>query len=198
MKEIKPLEDMIVAILLAEWEIQKDEQGRRLHFRLDRRKLNVFWDYLNRFKIIEYVSFDPITLNGYIKPSIMLERILKEWTGENQVQRIDPRKLRLNMYLIWVGLFAKKTFNGVAIKTSLGKEQQRTLAILFNEQFDSTLIVGNTIQLTPFSPILLRAVQSNRPIEECIELSYLLPQKEKKIIKQKIIDWEEERSTYAY
>lgn len=199
MKSIKPLEDLIVAILLSEWDIQQCREGRCLHFKLERRKQTILEDYVHRFKLKENVVFDSHTSKGYIKPSIMLERVLKSWVEDNEVQAIEPRNLRLNMYLMWIALFGIKFTDRVVIQSSLGFNQQQTLSVLFNDEFQSMLIPGKMIQIKPFRFILLRAlVQASRPTDECIELSYLLPEKEKISFQQSIIDWEEEHSTYVY
>jgi hypothetical protein len=197
-KEKEYLEDMIIAILLTDSEIRKNPNGRSLHFRLDQRKIRVLVDYLKRFNLVSQFNFDTHTLEGYVKPSLMLETTLKTWAWDNKIQVIDPLSLRLNALYIWLGLFAKKTIHGVAVPTSLDSGLQYTLARIFLEKFKSHLIPGPYIKVKPFSPIMLNAFKSNRPIEESMELSYLLPKNEVTAIKALVAEWEAERSNYVY
>lgn len=197
-KEIEKLEDMVVAILLSETNIHKSREGRGLYFKLETRKLDIFLDYLQRFNLHSQFEYDPLTLEAYVKPSLMLEAILKIWVWDDRVQVIDPSTLRLNAYFIWIGLFGKKINNGVAIPSDLDPSLQYTLIHLFYNQFKTNLYRGNLMQIKPFSPIMLQAINSNRPLEESMELSYLLPKKEKENLKKLVSDLEEERANYAY
>lgn len=189
---------MIVAILLSKSEIKKNPNGRSLHFKLEQRKISVFLDYLQKFNVQSEFLFDPFTLEGSVRPSIMLESILKNWVSGNRIQTIDPLTLRLNTYFIWIGLFAKKTLQGTVIPTNLDLDTQYTLSRFFHQQFQSYLIPGHHMNIKPFSPIMLQTIKSNRPIEESMELSYLTPEKEKKAIRELVAEWEVERSNYVH
>ncbi|WP_028393943.1 hypothetical protein [Bacillus cihuensis] len=196
---VSALEDLIIAALIAKPYLVTNKEGRSLCFKLEERKIPILNNYIQHFHLTNYITINKPLLTGIIHPSIMLERILRDWTLEGYVQTINPQKTSLNMFLIWVALFGQKTEKSVIVSTDLGIEQQRTLALLFYNHFHSNIIcAGSYMQIKPFSPLFLRALQSNRPIEECMELTFLLPKKEKNIIKQQISEWEEERSTYAY
>ncbi|MFD5853587.1 hypothetical protein ACFWGC_25985 [Cytobacillus pseudoceanisediminis] len=197
-KTREKLEDIIVAILLSKTDIRKDKNGRTLHFVLKPRKIPVFIDYLERYNLHSQIVFNLSTLEGHVLPSLMLETILRSWVKNDQVQSVDPLSLRLNTYYMWMGLFAEKTPHSVAIPTDLDPSIQYTLSTLFHQQFNVPLTQGSMMQIKPFSPIMLQAIQTNRPIEESMELSYLLPNKEKDTIKQLVSQWEEERANYAY
>lgn len=197
-KTREKLEDIIVAILLSKTDIRKGKNGRSLHFELKPRKIPVFIDYLERYNLHSQIVFNLSTLEGHVLPSLMLETILRSWVKIDQVQSVDPLSLRLNTYYMWMGLFAEKTPHSVAIPTDLDPSIQYTLSTLFHQQFNVPLTQGSMMQIKPFSPIMLQAIQTNRPIEESMELSYLLPNKEKDTIKQLVSQWEEERANYAY
>lgn len=197
-KTREKLEDMIVAILLSKTDIRKGEYGRSLHFVLKPRKIPVLIDYLERYNLHSQIVFNLSTLEGHVLPSLMLETILRSWVKNDQVQSVDPLSLRLNTYYMWMGLFAEKTPHSVAIPTDLDPSIQYTLSTLFHQQFNVPLTQGSMMQIKPFSPVMMQAIQTNRPIEESMELSYLLPNKEKDTIKQLVSQWEEERANYAY
>lgn len=197
-KEIEKLEDLIVAVLLSQTSIHKTHSGRSVVFKLKERKVSIFLDYLQRFNLTSQFEYSPLTLEAYIRPSLMLEHILKIWIKEDKVQVIDPSTLRLNAYFMWIALFGEKTTTGVAVPTELDSNLQYTLKNLFEDQFDTTLYRGQLMQISPFNPIMLHAIKSNRPLEESMELSYLMPQKEKEYLKEKVYELEEERANYAY
>lgn len=197
-KEREKLEDIIIAILLYQTDVRQNPNGRSLHFKLEKRKVPIFLDYLSRYHLKSQFLFDLDTLEGQVLPSIMLESVLRTWVSNNQVQSIDPLSLRINAYYMWIGLFAEKTINNVAIQTDLDPSIQYTLSQFFHQQFGVNLSQGRKMVIKPFSPIMLHAIQSNRPIEESMELSYLLPNKEKSFIKTLVTEWEEERANYAY
>ncbi|HER2025621.1 TPA: hypothetical protein VJR00_001875, partial [Streptococcus pyogenes] len=182
-KERERLEDMIIAILLSQPKIRHEKNGRSLFFKLDQRKIVIFLDYLQRFNIKSQFNFDYDSMEGQIFPSVMLENVLRKWVCHEHIQVVDPISLRLNAYYIWIGLFAKKTLNSVAIPTDLDIGLQHTLSRLFREQFETDLIPGNLMQIKPFRRVMLTAIKTNRPMEESMELSYLLPHKEKDEIK---------------
>ncbi|WP_282155761.1 hypothetical protein [Cytobacillus gottheilii] len=192
------LEDLTIAILLTKTDIRQTENGRSLFFTLKERKVPILRDYLQRYQLKQQVAFDESSLTGYIAPSIMLEGVLRSWTLENRVSSINPLALGSNAYYLWISLFAEKAAHGVVIPSDLDPDVQHTLTYLFNQQFGVSLYRGSLMQIRPFSPIMLKAIKSNRPIEESMELSYLLPLVEKEEFKTLITEWEEERSNYAY
>ena len=197
-KKREHLEDMIVAILLGNSKITRKPNGRCLYFKIDDRKTDILYSYLEGFRLEDQFNIDTWTGDFYVKPSIMLENVLKNWVLDDKVEVIDPLTLRLNAYYIWISLFGEKKPNGVSILTNLDSSLQYTLTELFKQQFGTKVYQGNTMHIKPFSPIVLHAFKSNRPLQESMELTYLLPFKEKEGIKKLVLEWENERATYAY
>jgi hypothetical protein len=197
-KEREKFEDLVVAILLSKTKILKKTSGRSLRFELEERKISIFQDYIQRYHLSSQIEFNESKFVGAILPSIMLENILRTWVLEDRVRSINPLALRANTYYLWISLFGEKNENSVSIQTDLDPDIQHTLTYLFNQQFGVSLYRGNRMQIMPFSPIMLQAIKSNRPIEESMELSYLLPNKEKAKIKAAVTEWEEERANYAF
>jgi len=101
------------------------------------------------------------------------------------------------MFLTWISLFGRKMKNGVYISSTLGMEQQETISFFFEKIFNFKLILGGIIQIRPFYPVFLKAMQTNRSIEELLEISHLIPQKEREFLKKKVAEWEEETNIYA-
>ncbi|MDQ0273511.1 hypothetical protein [Cytobacillus purgationiresistens] len=196
--QVKWLEDIIIACLITQPNILSSKDGRSLSFTIEERKERVLLDYIDRYQLNSNLYYDQQNHQCEIRPSIMLERILKEWLMNDLVTYLNPKHLRINTYLLWISLFGMKARNGVMLQTTLGIEQQYTLSVLFKEQFQIDLLQGGYFRIIPFSPILFKAIQLNRSIEEIMELSYMLPNKEKDSIKLLISEWEDERANYAY
>lgn len=195
--EREKLEDFIIAILLHECQILKTPQGKALAFTVEKRKEPLLRDYLKRFNLNSYVEFDSETLEGYLLPSFILERILRIWVKNDKVYVIDPSTLRINALFILIALFAKNNGNSVYIPSSLERDLQNSLAHFFELSFRTNLITGKLMKIKPFSPVVLKAIQYNRSIEESMEITHLLPSQEKEALKEMVLEWEKEISHYA-
>lgn len=198
-KEREKLEDFIIAILLNKADIRKEREGRYLFFQLKKnRKSIILDDYIKRYNLMNFIIYNEKKLTGYVRPSLMLESVLRIWTENGKVHIIDPISLRFGAYYMWIALFAERTPNGtIIIQSELEHQVQYTLSILFKEQFGVNLIPGNPLRITPFSPILIGSVKYNRPIKESMELSHLLPDKEREQLQNLITEWSKEREHYA-
>lgn len=196
--KIKALDDFIVSVLLTKNTIEHTSSGRVLHFKLEYKKLPVFIEFISKNKLKEHIYFDIDSLKGFIKPSLSLERILRQWTQNNTVLYIDSNDIRVSSILTTAILFAKQTLEKkIVIPTSLGREQQQTLSNLVGQLMDIKIISGHhTIIIYPFSSLVLRALRE-RSMKECMELIDLCSYQEKEIVKRKVVKEEGEKNSYA-
>lgn len=75
------------------------------------------------------------------------------------------------MFLTWISLFGRKMKNGVYISSTLGMEQQETISFFFEKIFNFKLILGGIIQIRPFYPVFLKAMQPIGPLKNYSKLA---------------------------
>jgi len=191
-KNVRSLEDLIVSVLFSKYDIGLSEQGRYLKFAIKARKLELLKNYIQRNEITSHIQIDENNLEVYIKQSIVLEKILREWTKERVVTGINPSNIRTNTFLLWICLFARKSSTGVVVETCLSIEIQKDIPYFFKNYFENSTLYpkGKTFQIKPFYPVILRSIQQQQLAIENIELNYLLPQNEKIDFKYIMTEWE--------
>jgi len=179
-------EDLIVALLLGNSKIQKENNGlHSLVFTLPENKQLILEKYLKRNKInsidIKKYSNDEFKL----KHSLILERILSEWTENGIVVAIDPRYFNKNMFMLWVCLFGKKRKRDVIIQHNhLAYNVQMTIIQLFKIIMSFNTITTNKcfFKISCFEKIFLESIRNNRPSYESVELWNLLSENAQKKI----------------
>ncbi|MEK5071654.1 hypothetical protein [Sporosarcina sp. FSL K6-1508] len=191
-RSIKPLEDLIVAIFFAQSEIIKTPNGRELKFNLAKRKHELFNSYIQRNGLVNHIKFNPEKLEGRIKQSILLEKMLRDWTIDGEVHAVDPRYVKTSMFLLWICLFARKTKASVAIDTNLPELTREDIPYHFSNYFDTKMYSkGSSFYIKPFHSVVTRSIQTQILAIENVELNYLLPENEELSFKKKMAEWEE-------
>jgi hypothetical protein len=189
MRPTKPLEDLIIAVFFSKCSIHQTSDGREVEFSVAERKIPYLLSYLERYKIKNHLRIDLKTGVASIKESVVLEKLLREWTKEGLVTAIDPRFVGTSTFLLWILLFGRKTKRNVAIDTNLSNTIRKDIPYYFEIYFKTTLYdKGSAFYIKPYFSVLAQAIQTQRPAIENLELNYLLPEKEvddfKKIMKQ--------------
>jgi len=198
MHSIRPLEDLIIAVFFSECQIVKTPNGKELKFNLGERKIPLFHSYVHRNGIENHIRFNSDT-ECHIKQSVLLERIIQEWTTDGVVTAIDPRIVKTSTFLLWISLFARKTKKGVSIETSLPEWIQNDLPYYFRSYFNTNLYLkGSSFDIKPFHYILTRSITAQRPANEILELNFLLPENEKIVFKKIMAEREAEISINGY
>lgn len=187
MKTIKPLEDFIIATILAEGKIVSTTVGKEIHFSIQDRKYSLLNSYIQNNDINQHIIINKKTYCGVIRQSIVLERLLKDWSKKGEIVAINPDKISSRVFLLSICLFAKKSNNGVLLDTNLKEEQLSSVLSLINLILPSTFRnKSNTFYIKPFFPLVLEAIRLKLTLVETAELNYLLPEKERKILKHKL------------
>lgn len=197
-KQQAALEDLIVSVLLGKHQMIQRNRGRELYFTLTERKMTLLHEFLTQHELLTHVHIDSEKSQVIIRHSLTLEMILRDFTSDGEVVALDPAKLRMPTFLLWVCLFARKTDRNVVIDSNLQAGPQRTLIHFFNQQMNSSLIgTGSYLQIKPFSTLLLLSLNARRPMFETVELNFLLPARERNRMNKMIDQWREERSLHV-
>lgn len=184
----KPLEELIIAVLLSDCNIDNTPNGRHISFIIDERKIPYLENYIRENNIFPHVEYDKNENTWMIKQSILLEKILREWTDFTEVIAVDPRYISENCLLLWILLFAEKTQKGVSIQTNLPANIRKDIPYYFEDLFKVRLFEkGNSFYIKTYYTLLYRANQIKRPAMDHLELNYLLHDHEVKKYKAKIL-----------
>lgn len=189
---IKALNDLIVAVLFSKYKevpVGKFKE-LELEFQLEERKIPYLLDYLEMNNLGQHIGCHENKWR--IKQSIMLQKIIGEWTSEGQVVAIDPRIIRNSTFFIWILLFARKTSNSVALDTNLSESIKKDIGHLFEQSFATTLYVKDkAFYIKPYHKVLIQAIVLQRTAKENLEYNYLLPDNEVLMFKRSIKKREE-------
>lgn len=191
MRPTKPLEDLIIAVFFSKCSIEKTKNGRELNFSLQTRKITYMDSYLRRHKLDNHIRIDSQSGNASIKESVVLEKILRDWTNGETVTAINPRLINAHTFLLWILLFGRKTKRSVAIDTNLNDHLRRDILFYFNLYLLAPLYDKvDSFYIKPYFSVLAQAIQIQRPAIENLELNYLLPEQEVDAFKKTMIDRE--------
>lgn len=188
MKDIRSLENFIIATMLAEGKIVQTKTGREVHFPFQIRKTELLISYLTKNNLTQHVTLNMNNESGIIRQSIILEKILKDWSNKVEITAINPKKYNLKILTLSICLYAQKSKHGVILNTNLKEELQDTITSLTNLTLPITLrSYKDSFYMKPFFPFLLEAIKFKVTLLETAELNYLLPDKEKVLFKQKML-----------
>lgn len=176
-------EDLIVALILGNSNIEKESRGlHRLVFSLPINKQIILEKYLKKNRI-NSLEFEKDSSGRFtLKHSLILERIISEWTKNCVVEAIDPRYFNKNMFMLWLCLFGEKTKRYVIIKHNhLSYRVQQAIIQLFKEIMSFTTITTNGyyFKISCFKELFLESIRNSRPSYESAELWDLLSNNEK-------------------
>ncbi len=180
---LKALNDLIVVILFSQNKDENNENHKGLVFELKERKETYLLDYIQLHNLESQV----VRLHGkwHIKQSVLLEKIVREWTTNGLVTGIDPRSVTSSTFFLWILLFGRKTFNSVALDTNLSESIKKDIPHYFNKFFSTTLYVKDkAFYIKPYHQVLLKSISSQRPARENLEYNYLLPDNEIHLFKK--------------
>ncbi|RNC99581.1 hypothetical protein [Lysinibacillus halotolerans] len=90
---------------------------------------------------------------------------VNDWTFDNKIIAISPSLLNMNVYMLWISLFAEQRKNFIRIPNShLSNEAALTLANLF-EDYTGISITTNNLQFALYGikEIVVLALKLKRP-----------------------------------
>lgn len=187
---LKALSDLIVVILFSQYKDEHSENHKGLIFKIEDRKETYLLDYIQ----IHNLESQVINLNGkwHIKQSVLLEKMIREWTTNGKVTGIDPRSVTNSTFFLWILLFGRKTATSVALDTNLSERIKKDIPHYFNKFFATTLFVKDkAFYIKPYHQVLSKSILSRRPAKENLEYNYLLPNNEVHLFKNNMRKMEE-------
>lgn len=194
MHQLEALENLTIATLLQKPLVVEHPNGhiKNIQIPLEIGKE----DFLNKYIVRYKLETDVTILKEYnmlqINQSLVLERIVRDWTTRGEVTGLNPSKVSSELFMLWICLFGRKTEKNVVIDTSLDENVKQTVCKFFHKYLHTNLIdKGIVFQIMPFTNILLKSYQEKRVLEETKELNKLLTDKERKKLRTILIKWEE-------
>lgn len=176
-----PLENLIIVAIFSNGKIVETPNGKAVIFSIESRKTDILKNYIIKYKLEPYLSFDNANLKWTIKPSIISERLLRDWTLSGKLTAINPNKVNVNTFILWICLFGRKTERNVVLDINMSDSLQETIVEVFNRLFHGKLYRTQTFfYIKPFHFIMLKAIETKKMIPEIAELNYLLPNNERK------------------
>lgn len=162
------LEDLYTALLLGG--AQKSTSSGKYQVEFLKERYELLSHYLDRYgldhTIFQFVIEED---NPYIvvkfENNLIVARIYKEWIFNNEVRAISPMHLNVNVYLLWISLFAEKRKHVIRLSNKhLSLDAKRTLASLFEEQMNMQISM-NSIQFVihDVKSLILLAIRTKRP-----------------------------------
>lgn len=181
-KSIKQTEDLLVSILIGNsWIVTpKGSKQSELHFQLNENKQFILRKYLDTNSdaavIIREVNLNE---NIYaVEHSLMLERILRDWTNGNEIIAINPINLSTSVFMLWICLFAERLSNeSILMNKTISLDAAKTLCAYYGEYMESAYIMfrNNKFRIGALDEVFLYSIRNNRPSYETLELGTLLP-----------------------
>lgn len=193
MNQLQALENLIIVTLLQEPQIKEYRNGNvdMIQVQLQEGKETFFTKYVTRYKLENHVTFSRETNLVKLHQSIVIERLVRDWTTKGEVIGLDPSKLSSELFMLWICLFGRKTEKNVVIDTTLDDHVKHTVCRFFTKYLKTTLIdKGIVFQIMPFTNILLKSYQEKGALEETEELNKLLTDKERVKLKNILLRWE--------
>lgn len=196
MNQLEALENLIIATLLQEPLVTESPNGhiKNIQIPLEIGKEDFLNRYIARYKLENDVTIlqDKDSHTLYLKSSLVIERIVRDWMTRGEVTGLNPSKVSSELFMLWICLYGRKTEKNVVIDTSLDEQVKQTISKFFHKYLHTNLIdKGIAFQIMPFTNILLKSYQEKRALEETKELNKLLTDKERNKLKTILIKWEE-------
>lgn len=181
----KALNDLIVSSLLTKYEVKSHEGQNYLKVEISQSKKYILEDYIEHHLISKFVQIQIDEPYFIIRPCLMLEYILKDWTNNGEVTAINPSDLHINTLLFWITLFAYKTEYSVVVETNLSIPLQKTLCYFFSRTIKDCEIINmdNRFHFKSFLELYLLS-NSYRPYLETGELNEMLSSTEKRKLRK--------------
>lgn len=181
-KKLRMTEELIVTLLLGSGRHIRQKGGNsELEFTLLPDKVYILETYIKQNKIeldIRQVEDQPHTY--ILKPSLLLERILRDWTDDEKIIAVDSKYLTSSVFMLWVCLFAEKQENEAIVnKTNLALNAGNTVSYYFNKRMERVIIayLNNKFHIGALDELFKYSLKTNRPSYETLELGKLLPSK---------------------
>lgn len=187
---LKALNDLIIASFLTNYHLEKFNGGKSLEVPIHSNKVFFLTDYIGQHEIQQFAEVRAEENLLIIKPSIMLEQKLKDWTHNGEVVALNPADLEVSTLLFWICLFVHKTDYSIGVKTTLSPPLQETFMYLFTSKIKDCPIAssGKLFHFQSFLELYLLSVRHNRPFVETGELSFMLSEKEKRRLRKIVTD----------
>lgn len=181
-KSIKQTEDLLISLLIGNSWIVTPEGSKQseLHFQLKENKQFILGKYLdtNSHASIVIREVNPDENIYAIEHSIMLERILRDWTNGKDVIAINPINLSTTVFMLWICLFGERLTNeAVLVNKTMSIEAAKTLCAYYGDYMDSAYIMFKNckFRIGALDEIFLYSIRNNRPSYETLELGTLMP-----------------------
>lgn len=199
--KIRHIEDLIVAIMLSDSQIQKNRyNGYEISFNLDHTKKYILENYISRNKITDDICIRQVGYESYVlENNLLLERIIRDWTDGQTVVSINPGLLNSNVCLLLLCLFATKGKRNIIIKTNMNASAQTTLQYLCYELFKIHFIPnGKHFKIRLLNNLISKSISEGRPYYESTELILLLSELDRLTFLNSRREHEKERLSYAF
>lgn len=181
-KSIKQTEDLLISLLIGNsWIVKpKGRKQSELHFQLKENKQFILGKYLDTNNQAAVVIREVNGENNIyaVEHSIMLERILRDWTNGKEVIAINPINLSTSVFMLWICLFGERLTNeAVLVNNTITMEAAKTLCFYYREYMDSAYILfkNSKFRIGALDEIFLYSIRNNRPSYETLELGTLMP-----------------------
>ncbi len=201
---LRMTEDLLVAILLGDSTIQKKSAKHELKFYLPPNKQKILKMYIEKYKLQSLICIDGVNEETdffIVSNSLVLERIIREWSDGTNIIFLDPRLLKNSTYMLWLCLFGRKVNNQVIIKqNTLTLDTKHTLIYFFENTMRTSFLRLNAeghLKVQAIDELLLASIIDNRPSYESLALHELLTDHSKKSFLQKQEKMKEEMREYA-
>lgn len=200
---LRMTEDLIVAILLGDSIIQNRSGKHELKFCLPSNKQKILRMYNEKYCLHSLICIEREKEKDYflVKNSLVLERIVRDWSDGTNVIAVDPRLLKNSTYMLWLCLFGEKVNDHVIIKqNTLTLDTKHTLIYCFEKTMRTSYLRLNAeghLKVQALDELLLTSIIENRPSYESLALHELLTDHAKKIFLQKQEKMKEEMREYA-
>lgn len=201
---LRMTEDLLVAILLGDSTIQKKSGKHEIKFYLPSQKQKILKMYIEKHRLHSLICIEEVIKENdffIVSNSLVLERIIREWSDGTNVIFLDPRLLKTSTYMLWLCLFGKKVNNQVLIKqNTLTLDTKYTLIYFFERTMRTSYLRLNAeghLKVQALDELLLASIIENRPSYESLALHELLTDHAKKSFLQKQEKMKEEMREYA-
>ncbi len=204
MATLKMTEDLLVAILLGDSTIERKGVKHILKFFLPPSKQKILKMYIDKSKLQTLIYIDAVPGENnlfIISNSLVLERIIRDWSDGENVIALDPRLLRNSTYMLWLCLFGNKVDNQVVIhQNTLTLNTKHSLIHFFGKTMGNSFLRLNSeghFKVQALDELLLTSIIEHRPSYESLAILELLTDHAKKSFMLKQEKIEEEMREHA-
>lgn len=161
------LEDLYIACLLGG--AKKSGITGEYQVMIPQERLILLKRYLERYDLGNMFTFTVQEEKSQcilsFENTLVSARVYKEWVQDNNIIAISPMYLNLNVYILWISMFAQKRKSFIRLLNGhLSLEAKNTLALLFEEQTGISMTTnGMQFSIHDVNALILLAISTKRP-----------------------------------